>query len=212
VIEVEYSGLPASGTTMRLRVPGTGSVLPVRVEKADDRGITVSTEPGYDRAFAPGRDVEVEWSEGGAVNVLRGTVAAAVTEGRRPRIAVRVTQPAERVQRREHVRVRVAVPFTAWTADSSSRGSKGTTIDLSGSGMLATGDLELWPDLEVEIALELPGQEPVDIVAIVARLVKPNAVGFRYTAILPGDRDRLIRFLFKLQQEQLAARGGVRPQ
>ena len=210
MIDVEYSELPAAGTTMRLRVPGTGSVLAGRVEKADERGITVSSDPGYDRAFAPGREVEVEWSEGGAVNVLRGTVAAAVTEGRRPRLAVRVTQPAERVQRREHVRVRAAVPFTAWTADGSPKGTKGTTIDISGSGLLATGNLELWPDLEVELALELPGQEPVDIVAVVARLVKPNAVGFRYIDILPGDRDRLIRFLFKLQQEQLAARGGAR--
>ena len=196
---------------MRLRVPGTGSVLAVRVEKADERGITVSAEPGYDRAFVPGREVEVEWSEGSAVNVLRGTVAAAVTEGRRPRLAIRVTQPAERVQRREHVRVRVAVPFTAWTADGSSKGTRGTTIDLSGSGMLATGNLELWPDLDVELALELPGQDPVDIMAVVARLVKPNAVGFRYTEILPGDRDRLIKFLFKLQQEQLAARSGGGP-
>jgi c-di-GMP-binding flagellar brake protein YcgR len=184
----------------------------VRVEKSDERGITVSADAGYDKAFAPGREVEVEWTEGGAVSVLRGTVAAAVTEGRRPRLAVRVTQPAERVQRREHVRVRVQVPFTAWTAHGSAKGQRGTTLDLSGSGMLATGDLELWPEDEVEIALELPGQEPVDIVAVVARLVKPNAVGFRYTEIRAGDRDRLIKFLFKLQQEQLAARAGARPE
>ena len=204
--------LPLAGTTIRLRVPGSGTVLPVRVEKADERGITVSADGPYERAFAPGRDVEVEWTVGAAVNVLRGTVAAAATEGRRPRLAVRVTESAERVQRREHVRVRVSVPFTAWAAYGSAKGTKGTTIDISGSGLLATGNLELMPDDEVEIALELPGQEPVDLVAVVARHVKPNAVGFRYTEILPGDRDRLIKFLFKLQQEQLAARAGARPE
>jgi hypothetical protein len=205
---------PYIGTTMRIRVPGTGSMMTVRAEKADERGITVSAEPGYDKIFAPGREVEIEWTEGSAIKVVPGQIAAAVAEepGKRPRIAIRASDDAERVQRREHVRVQVEVPFTAWTEHDSAKGQQGRTIDLSGSGMLATGNLELWPDDEVEIELELPDEPPIELIAVVARLVKPNAVGFRYTHILPGVRDRLIRYLFKVQQEQLAARAGARPE
>jgi c-di-GMP-binding flagellar brake protein YcgR len=203
--------LPLPGTTIRLRVPGTGSVLPARTEKADERGLTASTEPGYDPAFAPGRQVIVEWTDGAAVRVVRGQIAASVDDERRPRLAIRLSdEDVERIQRREHVRVHVEVPFTAWTPRDGAKGQKGRTIDLSGSGMLVTGELELWPDDEVEIELELPGEDPVELMAVVARLVKPNAVGFRYTDILPGHRDRIIRFLFKVQQEQLAARAGTR--
>jgi hypothetical protein len=202
-------GWPSPGTTVRLRVPGTGSFLPARAEKGDERGIMVSTEPGYDAGFAPGRPVVVEWTEGPAVKLLRGTIAAAVADERRPRLAIRASEDVERVQRREHVRVRVEVPFRAWTPRDGAKGQRGRTIDLSGSGMLATGDLELWPEDEVEIELELPGEEPIELLAVVARLVKPNAVGFRYTSILPGVRDRIVRYVFKVQQEQLAARSGM---
>jgi hypothetical protein len=200
--------LPLPGTTVRLRVPGTGSYLPARLLKVDERGVTVSTDPGYDRAFAPGRPVTVEWSEELAIHVVDGLIAAAVEDENRPRLAIRLTDDVARIQRREHVRVAVELPFRAWTPRDGAKGQRGTTLDVSGSGMLATGELELWPDDEVEIELELPDEDPVELVAIVARHVKPNAVGFRYTSILPGHRDRIIKFLFKVQQEQLAARAG----
>lgn len=202
---------PMPGATVRLRVPGTGSLLVARAEKADERGITVTVEPDHDRIFAPGRQIELEWTDGAAIQVVPGQIAAAVAAepGKRTRLAVRTADAAERVQRREHVRVQVEVPFRAWTERDGAKGQRGRTIDLSGSGMLATGDLELWPEDEVEIELEVPGEDPIELVAVVARFVKPNAVGFRYTDIRPGVRDRLIRYLFKVQQEQLAARGGT---
>ena len=204
--------LPLAGTTIRLRLPGTGSFLPVRLLKVDERGITVSAEPGYDRAFAPGKKVTIEWSEELAINVVDGTIAAAVEDEKRPRLAIRLSEEeVERIQRREHVRVHVELPFTLWTPRDGAKGQKGHTIDISGSGMLVTGKLELWPEDELEIELELPGEdEPIDLLAAVARHVKPNAVGLRYTQILPGHRDRIIKELFRVQQEHLAARAGTR--
>lgn len=202
--------LPLPGTTVRLRVPGTGSTLATRLLKVDERGITVSTEPGYDKGFAPGRKVTIEWTEDLAIHVIDGLIAASVDDEKRPRLAIRLSEEeVERIQRREHVRVQVELPFTLWTPRDGAKGQKGHTIDISGSGMLVTGELELWPEDELEIELELPGEhEPLELMAVVARHVKPNAVGLRYTQILPGHRDRIIRELFKVQQEQLAARAG----
>jgi c-di-GMP-binding flagellar brake protein YcgR len=204
--------LPLAGTTLRLRLPGTGSTLPVRLLKVDERGITVSTDPGYDSSFAPGKNVSIEWTEDLAIHVVDGQIAAAVDDEKRPRLAIRLSEEeVERIQRREHVRVQVQLPFTLWTPRDGAKGQKGHTIDISGSGMLVTGDLELWPEDELEIELELPGEdEPIELMAAVARHVKPNAVGLRYTQILPGHRDRIIKELFKVQQEQLAARAGTR--
>ena len=204
--------LPLPGTTVRLRLPGTGSFEPVRLLKVDERGITVSTEPGYDRAFAPGKKVTIEWTEELAIHVVDGTIAASVDDEKRPRLAIRLSEEeVERIQRREHVRVHIELPFTLWTPRDGAKGQKGTTIDISGSGMLVTGKLELWPEDELEIELELPGEdEPIELMAVVARHVKPNAVGLRYTQILPGHRDRIIKELFRVQQEHLAARAGSR--
>jgi c-di-GMP-binding flagellar brake protein YcgR len=204
--------LPLAGTTIRLRLPGTGSFLPVRLLKVDERGITVSAEPGYDRSFAPGKKVTIEWTEELAINVVDGTIAAAVEDEKRPRLAIRLSEEeVERIQRREHVRVHVELPLTLWTPRDGAKGQKGHTIDISGSGMLVTGKLELWPEDELEIELELPGEdEPIELMAVVARHVKPNAVGLRYTQILPGHRDRIIKELFRVQQEHLAARAGTR--
>ena len=202
--------LPLPGATIRLRLPGTGSFEPVRLLKVDERGITVSADPGYDRAFAPGKRVSVEWTEELAIHVIDGQIAASVEDDKRPRLAIRLSaEEVERIQRREHVRVQIELPLTLWTPRDGAKGQKGSTIDISGSGMLVTGDLELWPEDELEIELDLPGEdEPIELTAVVARHVKPNAVGLRYTQILPGHRDRIIKELFRVQQELLAARAG----
>lgn len=82
-----------------------------------------------------------------------------------------------------------------------------TLGELSGGGGQLTTELLLAQETKVDLRLDDPGSDapPLRAVAeIVHRYGPPSGrYGFRFAAIHPSDRDRLIRYLYQLQRRAL---------
>lgn len=89
----------------------------------------------------------------------------------------------------------------------------GEVIDLSGSGLRLITDVQVPPDALLEMALRLPGlQTGIPLVGAVQR-VRPSGqaqprheVALTYVVIQEMDRERIIRYVFQAQRQQLQSR------
>lgn len=89
----------------------------------------------------------------------------------------------------------------------------GEVIDLSGSGLRLITDVQVTPDALLEMALRLPGlQTGIPMVGAVQRVRPSGQAQFRhevaltYVVIQEMDRERIIRYVFQAQRQQLQSR------
>lgn len=90
---------------------------------------------------------------------------------------------------------------------------EGEVIDLSGSGLRLITDADVAPDGLLEMALRLPGlRTGIPLVGAVQRL-QPSVqapyryeVALTYVVIQEMDRERIIRYVFQAQRQQLQSR------
>jgi hypothetical protein len=122
------------------------------------------------------------------------------------------------LQRRDDVRGRVALPLRAAAADGAAERAlgdavlEGVTIDVSAGGL----SIDVGPDgiptprgARFYLELALPEGEVVPAVVSVVQ-AGDQRLGARFVDIAPADTDRLARLVFRLQREELAARGRLR--
>jgi len=85
-----------------------------------------------------------------------------------------------------------------------------TTLDLSGGGALVAAPPGLKPDQEVGICLTLGDGGPDMLLrARVVRVVDRSRVALRFEAISESQRERIIRFVLRVQREQIRRRREV---
>ena len=115
-------------------------------------------------------------------------------------------------QRRELARIDVMLPVVlSWPVGTAGqRTYRTTTLDLSGGGALVAAPPGLKPDQEVGICLTLGDGGPDMLLrARVVRVVDRSRVALRFEAISESQRERIIRFVLRVQREQIRRRREV---
>mgnify|MGYP001096807058 CR=1 FL=1 len=112
-----------------------------------------------------------------------------------------------REQRREHVRVHVIRPVAMVPAGFKVGWLTGSTRNLSAGGVLVTGAEQLRTGDRLRIRIELEAEDDLlDARARVARVDPRSGLrGLRFD-LGERERERIVRYVFKRQREQLAHR------
>lgn len=168
---------------------------------------------GQEVRVEPGTEVDVQATHPDGLRVFAARVVRRESE---PGPALRLTWPegVRRVQRREAVRVDVAVPVEVRAARSGDppRTLAGTTVDLSERGMRVALPEAVEPGTELEVRLHLPGGAlPLECAGRALRGGEDRdaAAERRFwtavelTSVPPTARRELTRFVFEVQREQL---------
>lgn len=186
-------------------------------EEGREIRVAVPVLRGDEVPVEPGTVLDVQSTHPDGVHVFAATVLRRVAE---PGPALVITWPdsAQRVQRRDSVRVEAQVRVEVRTASPGgpARELDGTTLDLSEGGMRAAVPEPVEAGTELEARLHLPGGGPP--VECAGRAVRGGesedaAPGGRFwtavefTSVPPAARRELTRFVFGVQREQI--RGGA---
>jgi c-di-GMP-binding flagellar brake protein YcgR len=128
---------------------------------------------------------------------------------RLPIPVIDVERPANirKIQRRDYVRFKISIPIEYRPAISvDNTFEQGTTIDVSGGGLLFTTRSEVKENELLEVRLKLPRETFVAIGLVVRVSQKQeglNTVSLKFERLRERDRDTIIRFIFEKQREML---------
>jgi len=135
-------------------------------------------------------------------------------------ITIRPASPAERIQRRQFFRLKVALPVEfllqetpAAEGDSEPkpRAFRAVTYDISGSGLSIRHKTSLPSGAMLEAKFALPGEKAtLKVICQVVHCTNLSAameaalyhVGIRFLAISEADRTRIVRHVFKAQTDK----------
>ena len=181
------------GTQVHLNLSRIGA-LPATVEASDGDALVLALavpEPRVSRLH--GTEAAVETADPRGIQRLAGTLE--LTPGSAEIVRVRVTGEAQRIQRRQWVRVEAVTPVTVKALDEDLGGAT-TTVNVSGGGMLIADPWRLPLGLVVRLELEVePGTSPVRALGRVVRAPAADRKGIRIDDMARPDEDRLIRFV-----------------
>jgi c-di-GMP-binding flagellar brake protein YcgR len=132
-----------------------------------------------------------------------------------PRLELRPTGCAERIQRRQYFRVKVSMPVELIGNNVDASGLvahlRSRTHDVSGSGISIRHPDPIPVGTVFETRLILPGELPPvkavsKVVQSVLALSDRNVyhVGMHFLTIKEADRSRIIRVLFRIQQSAVS--------
>jgi len=100
------------------------------------------------------------------------------------------------------VRVNAVAKVRLWKDEEA---VEATTLDLSGGGFLAkVPKAGIWIGELYEAELTLPCGEKIDADVQAARRVAERLVSFAFIRIANGDRERVVREVFRLQRLAIA--------
>jgi hypothetical protein len=172
-------------------LPRVGS-LPATVEATEPGAVVVALAVADTRVHRlGGHEVAVESISGRGIQRFTGTLELSLD---RPEILrIRIAGEAERIQRREWVRVDAIVPVTVTPIDEEGGGAT-TTANISGGGLMVKDPWNLPLGTDVRFELEA-GAERVAGLARVVRAVEGHHKGLRIDNLSRADEDRLIRFV-----------------
>jgi c-di-GMP-binding flagellar brake protein YcgR len=129
----------------------------------------------------------------------------------------------ERIQRREFYRLKIALPiyyriYSNIPARRPVPFRLSETKDISGGGVLFTGDLDIRKNTFLDLMIELPREDieriptsPANMfvclgrVAMVKQQSQPNKIyhyGVEFKELEPQDQERIIKFIFERQTRQ----------
>jgi hypothetical protein len=187
---------PASGDPVRLILPELGT-LAALVETVEETELTVRLPTGH--AIGERTGATIEFTTALGLCRMPGTVEPA---GRPGTLRFRGEGRMEREQRREHVRADASRPVALFAEDDGTAGSLATyTVNVSGSGLLVAGPGSLIEGQQVDFRLALgEGEAPIDAIGRVTRITADGHRGIAIEQISPGDRERLIHFVFERER------------
>ena len=119
-------------------------------------------------------------------------------------------------ERREYPRYSVRMPLDYWETLDVIQGA-GLVANISESGLLFLSVHKIQISTELGIRVYLSKEYSLDQVEGSGKIVWMNSYqgqdwegykyGFHITQMVPGDRDRLIRYFFELQEEESSPNG-----
>ena len=149
-----------------------------------------------------GREVAVEKTSARGVQRYTGRLKVAGAKGEH--LTITLQGDAERVQRRNFVRVPAIVPIKVISLEKGVSAGDTTTLNVSGSGVLIKDKwrLPLGIDVRIEIQLE-PDAEPLRALGRVVRYSSEEEKGIRIEDVSRNDEDRLIKFIRERERAEL---------
>jgi c-di-GMP-binding flagellar brake protein YcgR len=191
VVLPQVGGLPATVES------NTGSSVKLVLAVPDDRV----------RRFA---DHEVGIEKTTARGVQRFTGTLTVSGEKDELLTVTLEGDAERVQRRNFVRIDAVVPIKIISLEKGVTAGETTTLNVSGSGVLVKDKwrLPLGVDVRLEITLE-EGAEPIRALGRVVRFSSEVEKGIRIDDMSRTDEDRMIKFIRERERAALRLARGL---
>ena len=191
VVLPQVGGLPATVES------NTGSSVKLVLAVPDDRV----------RRFA---DHEVGIEKTTARGVQRFTGTLTVSGEKDELLTVTLEGDAERVQRRNFVRIDAVVPIKIVSLEKGVTAGETTTLNVSGSGVLVKDKwrLPLGVDVRLEITLE-EGAEPIRALGRVVRFSSEVEKGIRIDDMSRTDEDRMIKFIRERERAALRLARGL---
>ena len=194
VHEVDGRPVAVAGTTIDIGRSGMSAM----VEVLDDTDLRV------------GSRVRCSYVEPGGVVTFESTIVAAdplALNHRKVRLTVATPGDAERVQRREHVRVPLELVASVERPEREQQ-TLCRTVDLSAGGVAVT-----WPDedplpaeqevVQVRFRTERFAHDHLAVVRGSHRTGGQTVVRLQFTALSPAERDRLVSAVFAAQRDHL---------
>jgi c-di-GMP-binding flagellar brake protein YcgR len=197
-----------SGEQVTVVLPHVGG-LPATVEAVRGSAVKVVLAVPDDRVRRlAGQEASIEKTTQRGVQRFTGTLAVEGAKGEL--LTVTLQGDAERVQRRNFVRVDVAVPIKVVSLEKGVTAGETTTLNVSGSGVLVRDKwrLPLGIDVRLEIEIE-PGAEPLRALGRVVRFAAEDAKGIRIEDMSRSDEDRLIKFIRERERAELRMARGL---
>jgi hypothetical protein len=195
------------GEQVSVVLPHIGS-LPATVESVQGEAVTVVLAVADDRVKRlNGADVAIEKTSGRGIQRFNGTLSVAGKLGEL--LTVTLEGEAERVQRRNFVRMEAVLPIKVISLEKGVKAGETTTVNVSGNGVLINDKWRLPMGIDVRIELQLePGGEPMRALGRVVRYSSDVEKGIRIESIAATDEDRLIKFIRERERAALRiARG-----
>jgi hypothetical protein len=195
------------GEQVAVVLPHIGS-LPATVEKTAGATVMVVLSIPDDRVKRlDGQEVAIEKSTGRGIQRFLGAMSVSGKRGELLTITVR--GEAERVQRREFVRVPAIVPVKVRSLDKGVTAGDTTTVNVSGGGVLIKDLWALPMGTDVRIELQIaPNGEPIRALGRVVRYESEAEKGIRIEDMSRPDEDRLVKFIRERERAELRlARG-----
>jgi hypothetical protein len=191
-----------NGEQVSVVLPHIGG-LPATVEALQGSSVKLVLAVPDDRVKRlEGREVAIEKTSGRGIQRYTGTLSVAGAAGELLTIALQ--GEAERVQRRNFVRVPAIVPIKVISLEKGVSAGDTTTVNVSGSGVLIKDKWRLPLGIDVRIELQLePGGEPLRALGRVVRFSSEEEKGIRIEDMSRGDEDRLIKFIRERERAEL---------
>jgi hypothetical protein len=189
----ELPELLVSGAMLEA-VTAFGRRVQVRVESVDGAGVDVACPDG---ALVPGMPVTVRVATGAAVAFVQLGVERIESTGAWAHARLRASAVLSVDGERRFSRCRYA--GTVWLGGRRAGAAEGEVVDLSAVGIRFRTASRLDADDELELALEVPGQQPIAMRAQILRM-RPlddgrNEIAAEVTALSGDDWARLERLL-----------------
>jgi hypothetical protein len=195
------------GEQVSVVLPHVGG-LPATVESTTGSSVKLVLAVPDDRVKRlGGEEVSIEKTTARGVQRFTGLLTVGGAKGEL--LTITVEGDAERVQRRNFVRVDAVVPIKIISLEKGVTAGETTTLNVSGSGVLVRDKwrLPLGVDVRLEITLE-PGAEPIRALGRNVRFSSEEEKGIRIEDMSRTDEDRLIKFIRERERAELRlARG-----
>ena len=197
-----------SGEQVAVVLPHVGA-LPATVESLNGSAVKLVLAVPDDRVKRlAGQEVAIEKTTARGVQRFNGTLAVGGDKGEL--LTITVAGDAERVQRRNFVRVSAVLPIKIVSLEKGVTAGETTTLNVSGSGVLVKDKwrLPLGVDVRLEITLE-PGAEPIRALGRIVRFSSEEEKGIRIEDMSRNDEDRLIKFIRERERAELRLARGL---
>lgn len=191
---------PGVGDEVMLVVPGV-SAIGARVDAVEGETLALTKLDGGIVPLPRAR-ARLRFTNGRGVCSVEGTVT-----GAEPRLAFARSGEATLIQRREHVRVEATVAVSYRPAPGVVE--QAFTLNVSGGGFALADATRVTLGDRLHFTLDLDDPTgPIDVHGTAARAAGETSVAVRIDAIAPGDRERLIHWIFQRQRLVRAMRTG----
>jgi hypothetical protein len=196
------------GEQVSVVLPHVGG-LPATVESTTGSSVKLVLAVPDDRVKRlGGEEVSIEKTTARGVQRFTGLLTVGGAKGEL--LTITVEGDAERVQRRNFVRVDAVVPIKIISLEKGVTAGETTTLNVSGSGVLVRDKwrLPLGVDVRLEITLE-PGAEPIRALGRIVRFSSEEEKGIRIEDMSRTDEDRLIKFIRERERAELRLARGL---
>jgi len=199
---------------------------PSRVEDLTRDAVTIAwpTDKGNPVPVVPGQSLLISFHCGGRYYTLAGKVRE-TTSTPVPVLVVQVQSQIQRIERRDDVRIRAAVPLelrekvvsiSEFRAHSGGSSIHASTADISGGGFSIRHRSHLAIGFPFEVTLAIPdNNEPLTLAAKVVRCDRAPEIGseefdigFAFERMSESVRSRIVRFVFTAQISEIQHRPG----